>query len=206
MSTTQGNNQLVRSSYCEVSCSGTPRHSARDRTSNLPVTSQAALPPEPHYVVPLAVLLTILLLRLLQVKVPQQVHKGGSLVPDHLPSQYVSFQIFLYRLHMIHVSVPEMVHPHGTEIRPSVPSSSRQDPQNRVGSVGHQQPRGPTRRSAPVQDAAQGPDQEGNDATGNTGRTGFAEEVCVWLQMVRQTLERCYDVYLRLSICDHLLR
>ena len=35
-----------------MSCSGTPRHSAQegagDGTSNLPVTSQTALPPEPH--------------------------------------------------------------------------------------------------------------------------------------------------------------
>ena len=97
-----------------------------------------------------------------QVKVSQQVHKGGSLVSDHLPAQYVSFQIFLCDLHVIHVSVPEMFPLHGAEIRPSVPPSSRQDPQNRVGAVRHQQPGGPARRSAPVRDTAQGLDQEGN--------------------------------------------
>ena len=52
-STTQGVSQLVGSSYGGVSCSRTSRHSmcdprSRDRTSNVPVTSQPALPPEPH--------------------------------------------------------------------------------------------------------------------------------------------------------------
>ena len=50
VSAMQGDSQLVGSSKGEVSCSGTPRHSRRkqDRTSNLLVTSQPALPPEPY--------------------------------------------------------------------------------------------------------------------------------------------------------------
>ena len=50
-SSMQGNSQLVMSSHGEASCSGTPLHSSRgagDRTSNLLVTSQPALPPQPH--------------------------------------------------------------------------------------------------------------------------------------------------------------
>ena len=49
LSTIQGDSQLVRSSQAEVSPSGTPRLAgAGNRTSNLPVTSQPTLPPEPH--------------------------------------------------------------------------------------------------------------------------------------------------------------
>ena len=46
----QGNSQLIRSSQVEGSCSGTPRQigGAGDRTTNLPVTSLLALPPELH--------------------------------------------------------------------------------------------------------------------------------------------------------------
>ena len=49
VSATQGDSQLVGSSQGEVSCSETPRQlgGAGDRTSNLPVTIQPALPPEP---------------------------------------------------------------------------------------------------------------------------------------------------------------
>ena len=49
VSTMQGNGQIVRRIEGKVYCSGTPRHSlAGDETSNPPVTSPPALPPEPH--------------------------------------------------------------------------------------------------------------------------------------------------------------
>ena len=51
----QSASQLVESSQGEVPCLGTPRHleedelgGAGDRTSDLPVSSHAPLPPEPH--------------------------------------------------------------------------------------------------------------------------------------------------------------
>ena len=46
-SATQGDSQLVWSSQGEASRSGTPRYS-RDWTSNLPIISQPALPPDPR--------------------------------------------------------------------------------------------------------------------------------------------------------------
>ena len=46
VSSAQGDSQLVGSSWDEVSCSRTSR--AGDRTTNLPDTSQPALPPGPH--------------------------------------------------------------------------------------------------------------------------------------------------------------
>ena len=50
VTTMQGNSQLLGGTEGEVSCSGTPQNTklAGDRTSELLVTSQPALPPEPH--------------------------------------------------------------------------------------------------------------------------------------------------------------